>query len=118
MNWLILVLGVACNASASVLVKVAASAPRRPLSLTHPVDSLGNFPLISGLALYGLAFLLYAMALARLPLNVVHPVLTCGSIAIVALSSALLFHEPFPLTRVIGIGLVLVGVGLISTSMA
>ena len=111
-------LGVACNASASVLVKVAASAPRRPLSLTHPVDSLGNFPLISGLALYGLAFLLYAMALARLPLNVVHPVLTCGSIAIVALSSALLFHEPFPLTRVIGIGLVLVGVGLISTSMA
>ena len=116
MNWLILALGIACNALASVLMKFASLAPRSPLSLKNPVDALSNFPLVFGIALYGMAFVLYVVAVGRLPLNVVHPVLTCGAIAIVAVASALLFHEPFPVTRLVGIGLVLIGVVLIFAS--
>ncbi|WP_283743915.1 SMR family transporter [Sideroxydans sp. CL21] len=114
MKWLILFLGIACNASASVLVKIAMMPPRRFPSLSDPLASLGNWPFWLGLALYGAAFLLYAAALARLPLNVAHPVLTSGAIAAVALCSWLIFREPFHWTTITGILLVVAGVMLIT----
>jgi small multidrug resistance pump len=114
MKWLILFLGIACNASASVLVKIAMMPPRKFPSLSDPVASLSNWPFWLGLALYGAAFLLYAAALARLPLNVAHPVLTSGAIAAVALCSWLIFRETFHWTTITGILLVVAGVMLIT----
>ncbi len=114
MKWLILVLGIAANASASVLVKMAMTPPRQFPSLSNPMVALSNWPFWSGLALYGAAFLLYAAALACLPLNVAHPVLTSGAIATVALLSMLIFREPFYWTTVSGIILVIAGVALIT----
>ncbi|OPE27764.1 multidrug transporter, partial [Pseudomonas aeruginosa] len=76
MKWLILFLGIAANASASVLVKLAMIPPRRFPSLSDPMAALSNWPFWLGLVLYGVAFLLYAAALTRLPLNVAHPILT------------------------------------------
>jgi small multidrug resistance pump len=118
MKWLILLLGIAANASASVLVKMAMMPPRKFPSLTDPLSALGNWPFWLGLGLYGAAFLLYAAALARLPLNVAHPVLTCGAVAAVALLSIVIFREPFHLTTGIGILLVIVGVALITARVA
>ena len=114
MKWLILFLGIACNASASVLVKIAMMPPRKFPSLSDPVASLSNWPFWFGLALYGAAFLLYAATLARLPLNVAHPVLTSGAIAAVALCSWLIFREPFHWTTITGILLIVAGVMLIT----
>jgi small multidrug resistance pump len=114
MKWLILVLGIAANASASVLVKLAMLPPRRFPSLGEPAAALANWPFWLGLGLYGMAFLLYAAALARLPLNVAHPVLTSGAVATVALFSFLIFREPFHWTRGAGILLVMAGVALIT----
>lgn len=118
MKWLILFLGILSNASASVLVKMAMIPPRRFPSLAEPMASLSNWPFWAGLALYGGAFLLYAAALARLPLNVAHPVLTAGAVATVALSSVLIFREPFHWTTGVGIALVIAGVGLITARVA
>lgn len=115
MKWWILVLGIAANASASVLVKMAMIPPRKFPSLTDPLAALSNWPFWLGLGLYGGAFLLYAAALARLPLNVAHPVLTSGAVATVALSSVLIFREPFHWTTGAGILLVIAGVALITT---
>ena len=114
MKWLILVIGIAANASASVLVKMAMMAPRKFPSLRDPWAALANWPFWLGLGLYGAAFLLYAAALARLPLNVAHPVLTSGAVAVVALLSVLIFKEPFHWTTGAGILLVIAGVGLIT----
>jgi multidrug transporter EmrE-like cation transporter len=114
MKWLVLVLGIAANASASVLVKIAMTPPRAFPSVQRPMEALANWPFWLGLALYGAAFLLYAAALARLPLNVAHPVLTSGAIATVAVAAALIFREPFPWTTVLGIVLVIAGVALIT----
>jgi len=114
MKWLILILGIAANASASVLVKMAMMPPRQFPSLSNPMAALGNWPFWLGLGLYGAAFLLYALALTRLPLNVAHPVLTAGAIATVALLSVLIFREQFYWTTGIGILLVIAGVVLIS----
>lgn len=118
MKWLILILGIASNASASVLVKIAMMPPRKFPSLGDPMAALSNWPFWLGLGLYGAAFLLYAAALALLPLNVAHPVLTSGAIAAVALCSWLIFREPFHWTTITGILLVVAGVMLITVRVA
>lgn len=114
MKWLILLLGIAANASASVLVKMAMMPPRKFPSISDPLSALTNWPFWLGLGLYGGAFLLYAAALSRLPLNVVHPVLTAGAVATVALFSVLIFREPFHWSTGAGILLVIAGVVLIT----
>lgn len=118
MKWLILILGIASNASASVLVKMAMMPPRKFPSLSEPMAALSNWPFWLGLGLYGAAFLLYAAALARLPLNVAHPVLTAGAVATVALCSVVIFREPFHWTTAAGIVLVIAGVALITVRVA
>lgn len=115
MKWLILILGIVANTSASVLVKLAMSPPRKFPSLDDSLRTIiMNWPFWLGLSLYGLAFLLYAAALARLPLNIAHPILTSGAIASVALCSLLIFREAFYWTTILGIVLIIIGVVLIS----
>ena len=118
MKWLILVMGIAANASASVLVKMAMLPPRKFPSLSEPLEALSNWPFWFGLGLYGAAFLLYAAALDKFPLNVAHPVLTSGAVATVALLSVLIFGEPFHWTTGVGILLVISGVVLITARIA
>ncbi|RZN20442.1 MULTISPECIES: EamA family transporter [unclassified Escherichia] len=114
MKWLILILGIFSNASASVLIKLAITPPRRLPSLAEPLAALANWPLWLGIFLYGIAFLLYAVALAFLPLNVAHPILTSGAIACVALFSVIIFREPVYWSTITGILLVMSGVALIT----
>ena len=114
MKWLILVLGIVCNAAASVMVKIAMTAPRQFPSLGDPMGALRNWPFWSGLALYGAAFLLYSASLMRLPLNVAHPIMTAGAIALVAGLSVTLFREVMPWTTLTGICLIAAGVALIT----
>jgi multidrug transporter EmrE-like cation transporter len=114
MKWLILLLGIAANASASVLVKLAMMPPRSFPSLGDPRAAIANWPFWLGLGLYGAAFLLYAAALARLPLNVAHPVLTSGAIATVAVLSVVLFGEAMHWTRAAGLVLVTAGVVMLT----
>ena len=118
MRWAILILGIMCNASASVLVKIAMMPPRKFPSLSDPSVALTNWPFWLGLALYGGAFLLYAAALAKFPLNVAHPILTSGAIAAVALCSFLIFRETFYWTTILGILLVIAGVALITIKVS
>ncbi|WP_312583635.1 multidrug transporter [Atlantibacter sp.] len=115
LKWVILILGIACNASASVLIKMAMMPPRKFPSLTDPLASLSNWPFWLGLTLYGGAFLLYAAALAVLPLNIAHPVLTTGAVAAVAILSVLVFNESFHWTTLVGVALVIVGVAFITS---
>ena len=117
MKWLILLLGIAANASASVLVKFAMLPRRRVPCPAGPGAALANWPFWLGLALYGAAFLLYAAALARLPLNVAHPILTSGAVAAVAALSVLVFRESFHWTTGAGIVLVVAGVVLLTAKV-
>lgn len=110
MKWLIIIIGILSNASASALIKMAVMPPRKLPTLSDPFTVLQNWPLLLGLFLYVLAFLFYALALTRLPLNVAHPLLTCGSIAVVALISGVAFGEAFSLINLFGIGLVILGI--------
>lgn len=110
MKWLILFLGIASNASASVLIKVAMSNVNSPIQLSRPLSIIANVPLISGLSLYGMAFILYALALNYLPLNVAHPTLTSGSIALVAIASVVFFGETLTAVNIVGLIFITLGV--------
>jgi multidrug transporter EmrE-like cation transporter len=114
MKWLILIVGIASNASASVLIKLAMTPPRKLPSFSDPMGALNNWHFWLALALYGVAFILYAAALVRLPLNVAHPILTSGAVASVAVCSYVIFREPFHGTTILGILLVIAGVALIT----
>jgi len=117
MKWLILGLGIACNAVASLLLKHAVERPPG-IRLSAPMSLLTNWPLLVGVGAYAGAFLLYAMALTRFPINVAHPILTCGAIAVVAAGAGTVYGETFRWTTVVGICLVCCGVVLISLKSA
>ena len=68
-TFLLVVFGIVSNAAASVLIKYAMM-PERKVSISEPLSIILNIPLWAGLLLYGIAFVLYALTLQRLPLNV------------------------------------------------
>jgi len=115
MKWLILAIGILSNASASVLIKLAVTPPRKMPSLLEPWVLFKNWPFWLGLFFYGSAFVLYTAALTRLPLNVAHPILTAGAIATVAIFSLIIFKEPFSWTTGAGITLITLGVILLTS---
>ena len=106
MSWIILILGIVSNASASALIKMAVEPSRKMPSLIEPWSVFSNWPLCVGVGLYGIAFVLYAVALKQLPLNVAHPILTRGSIATVALISVFFFGEQFTMANMVGIAFI------------
>lgn len=116
MKWLVLLLGIAANASASLLIKLALQPPYKLPSLAAPWAILENWPLLAGLLLYGSAFVLYAIALKFFPLNVAHPTLTCGSIASVAVLSVVVLGEALRPSMVAGLGFIVLGVILLTTA--
>ncbi|WP_318495616.1 DMT family transporter [Photobacterium leiognathi] len=113
MKWVILILGILSNASASTLIKVA-MVEKEKNNFFNPYEIITNLPLISGVILYGIAFVLYAIALSKLPLNIAHPILTSGSIAIVAIASVVFFGEKLSLINIGGIILIMLGVGALT----
>ena len=115
MKWLVLLLGIASNASASVLIKLALQPPFRLPSLTSPWEILENWPFILGIFLYGSAFILYTVSLKFFPLNVAHPTLTSGAIASVAVLSVVVLGEDLRATMVAGLGLIVLGVILLTS---
>ncbi len=66
-TFLLVVFGIVSNAAASVLIKYAMM-PERKVSISEPLSIILNIPLWAGLLLYGIAFVLYALTLQRLPL--------------------------------------------------
>ena len=114
MKWLIVLLGVATNAAASVLINAAVRPPRHALSFREPAALLMNWPFWLGLAFYAVTFLLYSVALTRLPMNVANPLFTSGAMVVVAFCSVLLFGEAFYWTTAAGLLLVIAGLWLIT----
>ena len=111
MKWILLLIGLLANASASILIKagVSRNCVIEPC-LKGLLDLLKNWPLLLGIILYGLAFIIYSISLSKLPLNIVHPTMTAGSIFLVGLASSYIFSEAFNLRLVLGYVLIISGV--------
>jgi small multidrug resistance pump len=114
MQWVMLLVGVLANSSASLLIKIAMMPPRTFPSLKDPMGALMNWPFWLGLVFYGIALLLYAASLVRLPLHIAHPILTGGAIGLVALISIRLFGESVYWYNLLGILLIIIGIILVT----
>jgi small multidrug resistance pump len=114
MGWLLLVVGILSNAGASVLMKLAVTSGKKPISVTDPLSILGNWSLMASVILYGAAFVLYAMVLRILPLHIAHPILTAGAICVVSLCSVIFFGARLDGLTILGIGLILAGVVIVA----
>jgi multidrug transporter EmrE-like cation transporter len=71
-------------------------------------------PLVfSGIASYGIGFIAYLFALTELPQSFAYPMFALGY-AIIPIFNWVVMHEPFSVTRLVGIVVILGGVWLVS----
>ncbi len=81
--------------------------------ITFSIHSIFNWKLWVGLALYGIATVLFVFALKRGNLSVLYPIIATSYIWVVIFSK-LFLGEPFPMYKWIGIILIIVGVAIIT----
>jgi multidrug transporter EmrE-like cation transporter len=102
----LLLIGVVCaNIAANVLIKLGANS----VALSSGLMALVNPRVVAGIACFGVGVVLYAAALRSVPLNVAQSVAIL-QFAGVVLVSAILLHEVISPMRMVGIGLIGVGV--------
>jgi multidrug transporter EmrE-like cation transporter len=88
-------------------IKIALSGAHEPLRL---LVTIGTSPaILIGMLCFGLSAVVWLFVLAKIPLSSAYPFVALG-IAVTVTAGRLLFAEPISLTKVIGVGLVLVGV--------
>lgn len=109
-------LSLAAAAAAAVLYGVGSVAEAiGARSSSAPLALIRSLPYLAGLACDGLAWLLSLAALAHLPLFVVQPVLT-ASLAVTALTAAVVLRVPLPRADVVWIGVLLVALAALVLS--
>lgn len=117
--WVLLLTGVGLNAAAQLLLKAATRYVGPLVSDAGQVDWLQATelwkapPLWVGLGCYGVSVILWLGALSRLPVSVAYPMLSVGYV-VNAIAAAVLFGETITAAKLAGIGLIGVGVILLS----
>jgi multidrug transporter EmrE-like cation transporter len=106
-----IVAAVLCNASAQAALKLGAST-----ELTRWQTWLSP-ALLAGLVLYGISFVLTVRVYADYPLGIISPLMAGAIFVLINLFSALLFHEPVTLDKVIGIVFIVVGIALLGRGL-
>lgn len=76
---------------------------------------LRNVPIMSGMIIYGLSFLLWVKVLSKVELSYAYPMVSLGYILILVFSY-FLFHENISLTRLLGVFLIIAGVVFVARS--
>jgi multidrug transporter EmrE-like cation transporter len=94
-------------------IKIALSEAHEPLRL---LTTIGTSPaILIGMFCFGLSAVVWLFVLAKIPLSSAYPFVALG-IAITVTAGRLLFAEPISLTKLIGVGLVIVGVVSVGVS--
>jgi multidrug transporter EmrE-like cation transporter len=116
----LILIGVLLNAAAQLLLK---SGVTRVGEFQFSIDNvipmgfklLTQLPIIGGLACYGISVVVWIMALSRVPVSVAYPMLSIGYI-VNAFAAYWLFGESLNAQKLIGIGVIVVGVYLVARS--
>lgn len=81
-------------------------------AISHVLGIITTPELLAGLACYGLGAIAYIMLLTRVKLSIAGPAIAMVYVFSVIVGYAI-FREPVPLSRVIGLGLIVCGVILV-----
>ncbi len=121
-SFALILTGVLLNAAAQLLLKAGVT---RVGEFQFSIDNavpIGiklatQAPIIGGLACYGISVVVWIMALSRVPVSVAYPMLSIGYI-VNAFAAYWLFGESLNAQKLIGIGVIVIGVYLVARSAA
>ncbi len=97
--------------SANLLIKTGTLASNH----SHHLIDLINWKIFFGLGSFGVGGLCLIFLMQQLPLNIVQAVNTLQYVAVI-LAAAMILHESIPLTRWLGIFMILLGIFIIGFS--
>ena len=121
LTWLLILTGVALNAAAQLLLKVATKPLAHFTSFDAATVSSGitilfkSVPFWTGMLCYGASLCVWVAALTKAPVSSAYPMLSLGYVAVAAVSAAWLGESLTP-AKVLGIALICAGVVLVSRS--
>ena len=112
--------GVLLNAVAQLLLKAGSGALAGiELRASNAMLIAGrlvlNAPIIGGLFCYAISVVVWILALSRVEVSVAYPMLSVGYV-VNALAAWWLFGENLSAARLVGIGIILIGVWLVARS--
>ena len=115
-----LITGVLLNAAAQLLLKAGTNAVGRFEFVADnivPVATRLAFEphIAAGLVCYGVSLVVWIMGLSRVEVSIAYPMLSIGYL-VNALAAWYLFGEAVTLTRLAGIGIIIVGVYIVARS--
>ncbi|MPW18420.1 EamA family transporter [Paraburkholderia sp. CNPSo 3157] len=112
--------GVALNATAQLLLKAGTNAVGHFDFTIANIIPIGfriatQLPIIGGLACYVLSVVVWIVGLSRVDVSIAYPMLSLGYV-VNAFAAWYLFGEVLSAQRLVGIGVILVGVFLVARS--
>ncbi|SIT43523.1 conserved membrane hypothetical protein [Paraburkholderia piptadeniae] len=112
--------GVALNATAQLLLKAGTNAVGHFDFTVANIVPIGlriatQLPIIGGLACYVLSVVVWIVGLSRVDVSIAYPMLSLGYV-VNAIAAWYLFGEVLSAQRLVGIGVILVGVFLVARS--
>jgi multidrug transporter EmrE-like cation transporter len=119
-DFALILTGVLLNAAAQLLLKAGSKAIS---GIAFNLANAGtliermalNPPILAGLTCYAISVVAWVMALSRVDVSVAYPMLSIGYV-VNALAAWMLFSESLNMTRVAGIGVIIVGCWLVARS--
>lgn len=116
---LLIIVSVLLGAIGQILVKIGAQHLELSFTWTNLWPSLiaimKNIPVMSGLLIYGLSFIIWVKVLTKTDLSYAYPFVSIGYLFILIVSY-FFFKEHFTLSRVMGTMLIVLGVIFVSRS--
>lgn len=112
--------GVLLNALAQLLLKAGVNAVGSFAFSTDNILPISlklatQWPILAGIACYVISLVVWILGLSRVDVSVAYPMLSLGY-AVNALAAWWLFGEVLSMERVVGIGVILVGVYIVARS--
>jgi undecaprenyl phosphate-alpha-L-ara4N flippase subunit ArnE len=115
MVWLWVLLSLGCTCAGQVAQKLAVQRIHRRAGERRGLSRYHEPWLLAALLLLGLGAFFWLLVLRILPVGVAYPLLAVN-FAVMALVARFSFNEAMPLTRWLGVGLIIVGVVILGTS--
>jgi multidrug transporter EmrE-like cation transporter len=117
-SFICILIGVSLNACAQLLLKAGVNAvghfdftPANILPVGFRIAT--QWPIIGGLACYVLSVVVWIVGLSRVDVSIAYPMLSLGYV-VNAFAAWYLFGEVLSMQRLIGIGIILVGVAVLA----
>lgn len=113
----LILVSVVLSACAQIAMKMGAStlSAKSDVLLLKMLHYFTNLPIMAGLFLYGISAFIWIAAIEKVQLSYAYPMAALGYVLVAALSY-FIFHEPISMMRLAGLGIIVIGVVMISQS--